>query len=34
MPFCIQAVKDLATVQEVCDVYREAFGEYRDPGLY
>jgi methylmalonyl-CoA mutase N-terminal domain/subunit len=34
MPFCIQAVKDLATVQEICDVYREAFGEYRDPGLY
>jgi methylmalonyl-CoA mutase, N-terminal domain len=34
MPFCIQAVKDLATVQEICDVYREVFGEYRDPGLY
>ncbi|MCG2739341.1 MAG: methylmalonyl-CoA mutase family protein [Syntrophaceae bacterium] len=34
MPFCIQAVKELATVQEICDVYREAFGEYRDPGLY
>jgi methylmalonyl-CoA mutase N-terminal domain/subunit len=34
MPFCIQAVKDFATVQEICDVYREVFGEYRDPGLY
>jgi methylmalonyl-CoA mutase, N-terminal domain len=34
MPFCIAAVKDLATVQEICDVYREIFGEYRDPGLY
>ena len=34
MPYCIAAVKDLATVQEICDVYREAFGEYRDPGLY
>jgi methylmalonyl-CoA mutase N-terminal domain/subunit len=34
MPFCIRAVKDLATVQEICDVYREVFGEYRDPGLY
>ena len=34
MPFCIQAVKDLATVQEICDVYREVFGEYRDPGLF
>jgi methylmalonyl-CoA mutase N-terminal domain/subunit len=34
MPFCIDAVKDMATVQEICDVYREVFGEYRDPGLY
>jgi len=34
MPFCITAVKDLASVQEICDVYREVFGEYRDPGLY
>ncbi len=34
MPFCIQAVKDLTTVQEICDVYREVFGEYRDPGLF
>ena len=34
MPFCISAVKDLATEQEICDVYREVFGEYRDPGLY
>jgi len=34
MPLCIQAVKDLATVQEICDIYREVFGEYRDPGLY
>ena len=34
MPFCIAAVKDMATVQEICDVYREVFGEYRDPGLY
>ena len=34
MPFCIAAVKDLASVQEICDVYREVFGEYRDPGLY
>src|SRR3989339_5327 len=33
MPFCIAAVKDMATVQEICDVYREVFGEYRDPGL-
>ena len=34
MPHCIAAVKDLATEQEICDVYREVFGEYRDPGLY
>jgi methylmalonyl-CoA mutase N-terminal domain/subunit len=34
MPFCIAAVKDMATVQEICDVYRDVFGEYRDPGLY
>ncbi|MCE5264136.1 MAG: methylmalonyl-CoA mutase family protein [Deltaproteobacteria bacterium] len=34
MPLCIQAVKEMATVQEICDVYREVFGEYRDPGLY
>jgi len=34
MPFCIEAVKDRATVQEICDIYREVFGEYRDPGLY
>ena len=33
-PLRIQAVKDRATVQEICDVYREVFGEYRDPGLY
>jgi len=34
MPLCIAAVKERATVQEICDVYREVFGEYRDPGLY
>jgi len=34
MPYCIAAVKDLATEQEICDVYREVFGEYRDPGLF
>ena len=34
MPFCIEAVKNLATVQEICDVYREVYGEYRDPGIY
>lgn len=34
MPFCIEAVKNLASVQEICDVYREVYGEYRDPGIY
>ncbi|MFP4587632.1 MAG: acyl-CoA mutase large subunit family protein [Desulfohalobiaceae bacterium] len=34
MPYCIQAVKDHATEQEICDVYREVYGEYQDPGLF
>jgi len=34
MPCCIDAVKNLATLQEICDVYREVYGEYKDPGLY
>ncbi len=34
MPVCIEAVKNLATVQEICDVYREVYGEYQDPGLF
>jgi len=34
MPYCIEAVKSLASVQEICDVYREVYGEYRDPGLF
>jgi methylmalonyl-CoA mutase N-terminal domain/subunit len=34
MPHCIEAVRNLASLQEICDVYREVYGEYRDPGLY
>ncbi|HQK99836.1 MAG TPA: methylmalonyl-CoA mutase family protein, partial [Smithellaceae bacterium] len=34
MPYVIEAVKNLATKQEICDVYRGVYGEYRDPGLY
>ncbi len=34
MPHCIEAVRNLATEQEICDVYREVYGEYRDPGLF
>ena len=30
----ILAVKEYTTLQELCDVYRDAFGEYRDPGIY
>ncbi|MGP8154424.1 MAG: methylmalonyl-CoA mutase family protein [Smithella sp.] len=34
MPHCIEAVKNLATLQEICNIYREVYGEYKDPGLY
>ena len=34
MPHCIEAVRKQATEQEICDVYREVYGEYRDPGLF
>jgi len=34
MPFCIEAVKNVASVQEICDVYRDVYGEYHDRGLY
>jgi methylmalonyl-CoA mutase N-terminal domain/subunit len=34
MPTVIEAVKAYATEQEICDVYREVFGEYRDPAFY
>lgn len=30
----IEAVKTHATLQEVCDVFRRVYGEYRDPGIY
>ena len=34
MPFILSAVKEYATLQEVCDVFREVFGTYRDPGMF
>ena len=34
MPSVIEAVREYATEQEICDVYREVFGEYQDPGFY
>ena len=32
MPYVIEAIKAYATEQEICDIYREVFGVYRDPG--
>ena len=34
MPFLIDAVKEYATLQECCDVFRKVFGTYRDPGIF
>jgi methylmalonyl-CoA mutase N-terminal domain/subunit len=34
MPYVIEAVKAYATEQEICDSYREVYGEYHDPGIY
>jgi len=34
MPCVIECVREYATEQEICDIYREVFGEYRDPGFF
>jgi methylmalonyl-CoA mutase N-terminal domain/subunit len=34
MPHILAAVKEYATLQEICDVFREVFGTYRDPGMF
>jgi methylmalonyl-CoA mutase N-terminal domain/subunit len=34
MPYVIDAVREYATEQEICDVWRDIFGEYRDPAFY
>jgi methylmalonyl-CoA mutase N-terminal domain/subunit len=34
MPIMIEVVKTYATIQEICDVLREEFGEYRSPQLF
>lgn len=34
MPHILEAVKAYATLQEICDVWRVIFGEYRDPGYF
>jgi len=34
MPFIFGAVKDYATLGEVCGTLREVFGEYRPPSIF
>jgi len=34
MPHIIHAVREYTTIQEICDVWREAFGKYTDPGYF
>lgn len=34
MPYVIEAIRAYTTEQEICDVYREVFGEYREPGYF
>jgi methylmalonyl-CoA mutase N-terminal domain/subunit len=34
MPNILAAVKEYASLQEICDVFREVFGTYRDPGMF
>ncbi|HID31018.1 MAG TPA: methylmalonyl-CoA mutase, partial [Desulfobacterales bacterium] len=34
MPLLIEAASAYATLQEMCDVFRDVFGVYRDPGTF
>jgi len=34
MPFILQAVKEYATLGEICDNLREVFGEYKPPSVF
>jgi methylmalonyl-CoA mutase N-terminal domain/subunit len=34
MPYLISSVKEYATIQEICDVWREVFARYMDPGYF
>lgn len=34
MPFILQAVKEYATLGEICDTLREVFGEYKPPSIF
>jgi methylmalonyl-CoA mutase, N-terminal domain len=32
MPYILAAVREYVTVQEICDIWRDVFGRYSDPG--
>ncbi len=34
MPSIINAVREYATLGEICDIFREVYGVYRDPGYF
>ena len=34
VPFILQAVKEYATLGEICDTLREVFGEYKPPSIF
>ncbi len=34
MPSIIDAVREYATLGEICDIFREVYGVYRDPGYF
>lgn len=34
MPALIAAVREYATLQEICDIFREVYGVYTDPGYF
>jgi len=34
MPPIINAVREYVTIQEICDVWRDVFGRYTDPGYF
>jgi methylmalonyl-CoA mutase N-terminal domain/subunit len=34
MPFIMEAVKEYATLGEICGALREAFGEYKPPSIF
>jgi len=34
MPYIIRAVKSYATLQEICDILREVYGQYKAPSIF